>query len=103
MYLCTHCHRDVRLADSCRGERMIVGGTWFKRLPFGREDNTFAVDFPRCPQCNVEEGGLHHPGCTIEECPRCHEVYMHCPCTDAPDETTNSARCIQHALCSGIK
>lgn len=34
----------------------------------------------RCPDCNVEPGQLHVPGCDIERCPRCHCQAIGCDC-----------------------
>lgn len=34
----------------------------------------------RCPDCNVKDGGRHHPGCDKEECPRCGGQLIGCGC-----------------------
>lgn len=33
-----------------------------------------------CPDCGVAMGEYHHPGCVIEECPRCEHQYVVCDC-----------------------
>jgi len=33
-----------------------------------------------CPDCAVEVGRLHHPGCDQEECPDCHLQAIGCGC-----------------------
>jgi hypothetical protein len=34
----------------------------------------------RCHDCNIEVGGLHHPGCDMERCPRCGGQLISCNC-----------------------
>jgi hypothetical protein len=36
----------------------------------------------RCHDCNVSGGGYHHPGCDMEECPRCGGQLISCGCLD---------------------
>jgi hypothetical protein len=33
-----------------------------------------------CSSCGVAPGGLHHPGCPVEECPRCRAQACTCGC-----------------------
>lgn len=39
-----------------------------------------------CHDCGAKWGGLHHPGCDSEKCPRCGGQYFICEC-----ETTEGA------------
>jgi len=32
----------------------------------------------RCPECNVQPGGNHHPGCQLEICPKCGDPLEQC-------------------------
>jgi hypothetical protein len=32
----------------------------------------------RCPDCFVKEGGIHHPGCDQEKCPKCGNQMIGC-------------------------
>jgi hypothetical protein len=41
----------------------------------------------RCHDCDVSPGGFHHPGCDMEECPRCHQQLLSCDC-ERPDADT---------------
>lgn len=34
----------------------------------------------RCPDCNVEAGQLHIPGCDVERCARCQCQAIGCHC-----------------------
>lgn len=41
-----------------------------------------AADFDSrpCRSCGVAVGAVHHPGCTVEECPNCGDRYADCDC-----------------------
>lgn len=39
----------------------------------------------RCPDCAVDVGEFHLPGCDVERCPRCAGQSISCGCTDAED------------------
>lgn len=34
----------------------------------------------RCHDCGVVDGGIHHPGCDAEECPKCGGQIISCDC-----------------------
>lgn len=36
----------------------------------------------RCHDCNIENGGVHHPGCNAERCPKCGGQLISCGCLD---------------------
>jgi hypothetical protein len=40
----------------------------------------------RCHDCNVQIGGFHHPGCDMEECPRCYGQLISCGCIPDPED-----------------
>lgn len=40
----------------------------------------------RCHDCAVRVGGFHHPGCDVEECPRCGYQALSCECVAQLDE-----------------
>jgi Zn-finger nucleic acid-binding protein len=40
---------------------------------FGEEEDwPKPTEGDRCPDCGVAPGGIHHPDCDIQQCPRCH-------------------------------
>ena len=40
----------------------------------------------RCPDCGVEVGELHLPGCDIERCPKCTGQSISCGCARGEDD-----------------
>ena len=51
-------------------------------LPDGPYDRIPNGDEP-CHDCNTPAGGLHHPGCDSERCPRCEGQAIACDCVDS--------------------
>jgi hypothetical protein len=85
---CGFCGREMREADSCTKNAIVVplprsedspvspnhiGAIW-AAIPFGEEDATDLDEVPadadfRCHDCGVAVGGYHHPGCDWERNP----------------------------------
>lgn len=82
---CPACGQDMRDAESCGGPMIQVAGQVYERVRFGQESGSRWEEFDFCPECGVSHGGLHHPGCDIEECPRCRTQYLSCDCGEADD------------------
>ena len=87
MAVCEFCNREMKLARSC--QQGDPG-----QIPFGSERVDEHLPSPikamlshkdeRCPDCNVERGGYHHPRCDGEECPKCHGQLISCECDSKP-------------------
>jgi len=65
--------------------------TDFGADPTGATDSTAAIQaalneavsyplIPSCHDCTTPVGGLHHPGCDAERCPRCLGQAISCGC-----------------------
>ena len=63
------------------------------RIPFGEEvdDPPFYIarTNERCPDCQVERGELHVPGCDGEQCPACGQQLIGCDCYQDSREHTH--------------
>lgn len=46
------------------------------------KDNTTPEEYNNrpCHDCGAEQGEYHHPGCDMEECPKCGGQYFICDC-----------------------
>jgi hypothetical protein len=69
--ICRFCNKDMELAASC------------VNVPIKDRDPLPWLEPGRCPDCNVEQGGFHHPGCDTERCPLCGGQAIGCIC-DTP-------------------
>jgi hypothetical protein len=75
MAACLTCQREMLMAPSCRprlgavryGSEQVVPDPWPER----------------CRDCAVTDGGIHHDGCCLEECPACGGQRLGCPCNRA--------------------
>ncbi len=50
------------------------------RILFGEETAFIGEGLSECPTCSTPKGKLHEPGCSLEECPCCHELLIGCDC-----------------------
>lgn len=91
MTICNWCGKDMSLNDtlSCSENVMVdFGNMVADPIRYGSEDRLKYNKFfdplvhERCHDCNVKIGGIHHPGCDMEECPKCHKQLISCGCVD---------------------
>jgi hypothetical protein len=70
--------------DGCVSDRKIlIDGELFDPIRYGDGDRWDGVDFEasgECHDCGVSVGSIHHPGCDMEECPKCGGQYFVCDC-----------------------
>ena len=82
MAKCEYCNREMLKAAGCIDKYIRYADKKdFVRIKFGKERRFGEVmSNDRCPDCNVKAGHFHHPGCDIEECPRCGRQLLSCDC-----------------------
>ena len=108
MACCKWCKLEMSAPETrgCAGYDVdYPDGTKMRPIPYGEEVRFADVDHApptpteaqrqewredcqqrRCSDCNIAGGSFHHPGCDMEECPRCHFQLISCGCLDEPDE-----------------
>ena len=76
MVNCEDCQQEMTTASSCTADVLIMRGERHERervrRPIGPKG--------RCGDCGVQRGGVHHLGCDLEDCPRCHRQLISCGC-----------------------
>ena len=82
MAKCECCNREMLKAAGCIDRYIRYADKKdFVRIKFGGERRFRGETATgRCPDCNVKVGHFHHPGCDIEECPRCGQQLLSCNC-----------------------
>jgi hypothetical protein len=71
----------------CSIETVGIGGQSRDRVRYGQEtvDNGYYHGLPEfCPDCHTPKGGVHHPGCNLEQCPVCGWHLDFCLCDKQP-------------------
>ena len=76
---CKSCNQEMNGA-ACTFATYEIGGVTYDRIPMG--PFSWAPEIRDCNDCNTQVGGLHHPCCDMEECPRCHQQAIACGCVE---------------------
>jgi hypothetical protein len=69
--VCNVCNRVMLDALSCTLATVRIDGQDFERIHYGSEPGSEVDPNDRCNDCGVARGGLHHPRCDREDCPKC--------------------------------
>ena len=86
---CTFCSQSVSAVTACTDRKLVFGDD--TDGPISREADAPDLVDPiahdggedggSCPECEVESGEYHHPGCPEEPCPNCSGTLVSCSCT----------------------
>ena len=79
MAICTFCELEMTTARSCTVEVFHRDGRPVPLMRYGSEPD-WPHPPPKCGDCGVALGGLHHPGCDLQCCPRCAGQLLSCGC-----------------------
>lgn len=79
MTVCQWCQQDMTAesAATCSQTVQYPDGETLAPIPYAAYEDMPTM---RCHDCNVAPGGLHHPGCDDERCPRCGGQLIGCDC-----------------------
>lgn len=90
MAKCRVCKREMKTGASCSlpmmrftPKRGTAAKQEFPKIPFDGQG--------RCGNCGVEPGGIHHPGCDNERCPKCEGQAISCDCNETYSIADTSA------------
>lgn len=87
MAICNYCKRDMEKAESCIPVKVMIDGKQYEQIKYGDESRSdfHAEKINCCHDCGINKGGYHHPGCDVEECPKCHGQLIGCECLNPDD------------------
>jgi len=80
MAVCNWCKKEMtdEKTTSCIKESIkFRDGKRLAQVAYDPEDKSPSM---RCPDCYIAPGGLHHPGCDCETCPKCKGQLISCGC-----------------------
>jgi hypothetical protein len=91
---CQWCEIEMLPGRACEGGTATVEGVAYARIPYTLPPDlaeqapelrelwaTWPAGWaPACHDCGVRQGALHHPGCDMEQCPRCMAQAISCGC-----------------------
>lgn len=74
---CAWCDQEMRDGVSCKASPVeFTDGTKLDPVPYVDAEGR------RCHDCCTPSGGIHHPGCDMERCPRCGGQVISCGCVE---------------------
>ncbi len=96
MAVCTSCGQEMTQRVSCALTTLVlVDGVYERRRYRPRPTRDPRGERCRCGDCATPAGGLHHPGCDLEACPRCRGQLISCGCwedLESSDEPRSAAK-----------
>jgi len=80
--ICSYCEREMTGGVSCIEVPVVLADGEHKAIPWGEEVPSWEGE--DCHDCGVPKSGYHHPGCDVEQCPRCFWQLISCSCAHEP-------------------
>ncbi len=86
--LCKECKRGMHESDGCQQFAIpMKDGDNLAPVKHGEETRAdWGRDGGRCHDCGAKVGHFHHPGCDVEECPKCGGQLIGCSCVKYAEE-----------------
>lgn len=83
MAICKWCDQEMLDRVSCTGNNVVEfpDGIELPSIPY---EPSYKSD--GCHDCYTPVGGMHHPGCDMERCPRCSGQLISCGCLDEDED-----------------
>lgn len=86
--ICPNCQQNMMFCNGCTKGNLHIDSRAFVRIPYGyegrarygRDDKGVILEDKRCHDCHCQTKRLHHLGCDVEECPKCHGQLISCGC-----------------------
>jgi hypothetical protein len=85
MAICGYCSQEMPGAEGCAEVPIVIEDRSYPAVRFGAEPGNPRRGIP-CGDCGVLPGRVHHHGCDVERCPRCHGQSISCGCVWAGEE-----------------
>ena len=87
MAICEWCGQEMNPPSGCRVETFadFADNIPRRRVPHGSEKEPVMREGQACGDCLAPWGLFHHPGCDLEECPRCGGQALTCGCTEVDE------------------
>lgn len=87
MAVCDYCDHEMLTGVGCTDAPIVIRGRSYLPVRHGNEGRFgWTHRPPRCHDCRVAAGDVHHHGCDMEECPACGEQSISCGCRWAGEE-----------------
>ncbi len=83
MAICDTCNQEMKTADGCTGEKILIRGKEYDPIEYDCDyqmSDDECDPIVRCHDCKVLSGQFHHPGCDMERCPKCGGQIISCGC-----------------------
>ena len=92
MAICTSCRQEMMRHVSCSLTTLLLfDGAYQRRRHRSRRAPGPEREARVCGDCGTPPGGLHHPGCDLETCPRCREQLISCGCWEDLESSHEAA------------